>query len=158
MSKLETYKLISQSLIIGIAKIFRSKISLNTLYISYNKYLKLKEHPVEGSLVKELFDELDKLSLQEIDDFSYLTNASLLVYATTVFDTFLTETTKFLFLNNPNSVGEGVKIDYEDILKAESKSKLISSIIDKKTREISFQSFIERIKFITQLSQHEIGR
>jgi hypothetical protein len=83
----------------------------------------------------------------ELESFEYITNVSLLVYATTLLDTFLTDTLRFLFLLFPGAMGsEGLSL--KQVLNAASKTAIVSEAATRKAREVAFGSFPERIKFL----------
>lgn len=102
--------------------------------------------PLTGEHVSVL-QELRKIAFHEYDAFEYVGNFGHLVYATTLLDTFLTDTTRFIFLAIPASVGKAQGITVSDIMAARSTSELLRKAVDKRARELSYKSFIDRIEF-----------
>ena len=60
------------------------------------------------------------------DDWYYVSSASMLVYSTTLIDTFLSETMAFLYALYPKSIGNEAKIPLTEIVEAGSKFAVIN--------------------------------
>jgi hypothetical protein len=98
----------------------------------------------------EVVDRLSEIEYSEFDSFCYITDLSDLVYATAVFDTFLSETTRFLFLRNPAALGSDCQVPLDMVLKARSKPDVLNKLVAKKTREMAYLSLTERMKVLRQ--------
>jgi hypothetical protein len=96
----------------------------------------------------DVFRHLAKIPYQSYDALTYVTDLSLLVYATTLLDTFLSDTTTFLLLKYPHSIGKTQQISIENLIGASSPRQLLVEAASRKTREISFLSFVGRIEFL----------
>ncbi|MBV8545443.1 MAG: hypothetical protein JO093_14700 [Acidobacteria bacterium] len=93
---------------------------------------------------------LRKVTKDQIRALDYVRHISELVYATTLFDTFLTDATRFLFLLQPKSVGKNSAVSLEILLSSNSKSEAITDAVNRKVRELGHASFAARIDTLRQ--------
>ncbi|MDH4203429.1 MAG: hypothetical protein OEV87_11130 [Phycisphaerae bacterium] len=77
--------------------------------------------------------------------FDYITTNSFLIYATTLFDCFLSETMTYLYFLYPGTLGSEKTYTFDMLLQAESKNKLVEDIIKEKVKKMSYRSFNERL-------------
>ena len=70
-----------------------------------------------------------------------------MVYGTTVFDTFLSDSAKFLLLKFPRTLGD-VTIEFSDVIVSDSKESIIQNVVEKKVRSMSFNGFPERLRYL----------
>jgi hypothetical protein len=77
-----------------------------------------------------------------------VTDISHLVYATTLLDTFLTETTIFLFLLIPETMGKNQQVPLRMLINAESRNGALTQAAITRAREISYKSFEDRLEFL----------
>lgn len=103
------------------------------------------DHPL-WSVLKPLLE----IEPREYDSFLYLSDLVYIVYGTTLFDTFLSETTRFLFLNSPAALGDDSQLKLEAVLRARSRFDVLNFVVEKRVRDISFQSFRERLRFLKE--------
>lgn len=82
------------------------------------------------------------------DAFSYLSDLGQLIYATTLLDSFLQDTTLFLFLYKPGSIGVGQSVKVSELLEAKSVADLLAQAAKRRSREVSYLSFEDRIEFL----------
>jgi hypothetical protein len=95
------------------------------------------------------FIKQNRHSFDEFDSFSYVTEASFLVYATAILDTFISDTTLFLFLADPARLAEkGQQILLTDALRAPSRSTLINRLASGRVRSIGQESFRKRLRIL----------
>jgi hypothetical protein len=92
--------------------------------------------------------ELKRVAHYEFDSFRYVWNVSLLVYMTTLLDTFLTDSTLFLLLVHPGAIGKNQSVSLESVLAATSPAQLLNQAALKRAREISFLSFLARAQYL----------
>jgi hypothetical protein len=108
----------------------------------------------EGLPVNEEYAEavaaLRRVTSNDFTALDYVTNITDVVYATTLFDSFLADTTRFMLLMHPKSLGKGVTVTLADLLGSASKMDLVNEVIARKAREISFMSFGSRIDWLKQ--------
>jgi hypothetical protein len=78
----------------------------------------------------------------------YVNNASHLIYATALFDTFLSDVTRFLFLLFPGALGKEQQVKLELVLTSRSKSAIVNGIVARRVRELSYASFGDRLELL----------
>lgn len=91
-----------------------------------------------------------KTSEAQHESFRYISDLSFLVYATTLLDSFLNDTTKFLLLLHPGAIGKDHSIKMDDLLSASSKQEAICIAAQRKVRDISFLSFLARVEYLKE--------
>ena len=92
-----------ESFQLGLLRFHRAESAyarLNLVYLSYQR-----ESAAEG-IPSDMAFNLSKVSPDSYGAHLHVTNVSHLVYSTTLFDTFLNDTTTFLFLLHPESIGK----------------------------------------------------
>jgi hypothetical protein len=87
-------------------------------------------------------------SLEALRD---VTNVSHLLYATALFDTFLSETTRFLFLLIPRAIGEDHPVPMRALLEADARNEAVTSAAHDRAREIGHQPFARRIELLQDI-------
>jgi hypothetical protein len=80
------------------------------------------------------------------DDWYYISSASMLVYSTTLIDTFLSETMAFLYTRYPKSIGSEAKVSLTEIVEAGSKFAVINHAVEKRVRALGFESITFRLQ------------
>src|SRR4030067_3647673 len=75
-------------------------------------------------------------------------NFTFLVYATTLIDTFLNDSTTFLFILYPKSIGKSQQITISKLLTSSSKAEILSDAASRRAREISYLPFKGGIPFL----------
>jgi hypothetical protein len=92
------------SLLTGLLKLAESQVTYLTSQIALIR-LSTADPPIctdgADSRLIELVEELKAIDYPHFDSYRYVGNISLLVYGTAIFDTFLTDTTTFLFVLHP---------------------------------------------------------
>jgi len=96
----------------------------------------------------QVLDHLAHIPLESYDALAYVTNVSHLVYATSLLDTFLSDTTLFLFLLIPQSMGKNQQVPLRTIIETSSRNEALTSAAVGRTREISYLPFPGRIDFL----------
>lgn len=76
------------------------------------------------------------------------TPSTTLVYGTTLFDSFLTDTARFLYLLHPLSVGKDVQVSLGELVNYGSLNEAIEAIANKKVFELGYKSFQDRIEVL----------
>jgi hypothetical protein len=89
--------------------------------------------------------QLDAIRPSSWDAFNYVSRVSHLVYATSLLDTFLTDTTQFLLMLFPSSIGKEFRISISDVIENRSRSALLTAAASRKARELSYATFLDRI-------------
>lgn len=144
-SDFDIYHALTKSIVFGFARLYGTRLASNTLKIAVLKHLIDKK---EGTTSRFAADSgIEDISPQEYDSFCYVSNISLLVYGTTLLDTFLSETTKFLIMRHPKILINEKPVEFGDILKAPSKAALLTDTISNKVRSMSLRSLLDRIDY-----------
>ncbi len=142
------YRRLVSSYIHGFRRFASARIaalSLQTVVLAYQVQprIDVSAHPYADVLRR-----IDEVEPREYAAFEYIYNVSSLVYLTTLLDTFLSDTTKFLLLLHPRAIGSDQVVPLEAILGAKSTSTLLTNAAAKKTREVSYLPFSGRIDFL----------
>lgn len=93
--------------------------------------------------VKHMLVELPE---ERVNSFERVRHSSELVYATALFDTFLTDTTMFLLLMHPRAIGKNSSVPLEVLLASSSRSEAITEAARRKARELAHAGFDARMK------------
>jgi len=147
-ARLRDYNTLASSFVLGLFRLSEARIVALTTAIAL---FRLHSEPPEADGIPRdnaIVDELRRISYSEYDSFRYVTDASLLVYATTLLDTFLTDTTRFLLLLHPDSIGDNQTVSLKSLLSAASTAELITDAALRRAREISYLPFLGRIEFL----------
>jgi hypothetical protein len=143
------YGAIVETYVRGLMRIWGARAVQLTLKIAlFDLHGNAAEHPPEAGEQQRALKELGTITYRDFDAFDYVGDFSHLVYATTVLDTFLTDTTRFLFLIQPASIGESKFATVKDIVAAKSTAELLKAVVDKRAKALSYESFLTRIDFL----------
>jgi hypothetical protein len=93
---------------------------------------------------------LARIPNSSMESLSYVTDVSHLVCATKLFDTFLSETTQFLFLMIPRAIGDTQPVPLRALFEAPSKNEAITLAASARALEISHLPFVARIQFLRE--------
>lgn len=77
----------------------------------------------------------------------YMLNTTQLVYMTTLLDTYITDTTRFLLFMFPQALGRSQSVTMEAVL-SKSRTDLLQEAVTKKAREISYLPFVGRMSYL----------
>jgi hypothetical protein len=144
----ETFLAIAATFSTGLYRLYSARVAalagLVAIYRAHTVALPERDnHPLW-----EVVEEIINLEYQDYDNSRYLSELSFLVYATTLFDTFLTETTRFLFLRHPAALGDDCPIQVDAVLKARSRFDLLNAVVNKRVRSIANEGFPIRIRLL----------
>lgn len=109
---------------------------------------KSAQGPACPPIVQEILNDLAYVSPRDLDDYSYVADVSTLVYATTVFDTYLQDIIELLLFMHPAAVGRSQTVDFSQLLAAQSKTAVVEATIRTKVRALGFETFSERLAFL----------
>lgn len=90
--------------------------------------------------------ELKKVTRYEFERFVYVSDSSHLIYLTALFDTLLTDVTKFLIYRIPGPYESAMSVTYEEVIKAGTYEEVRRKLVDDKARSLSRQSFLKRLR------------
>jgi hypothetical protein len=156
-TNVETYVAVLWSYVYGSIRLNEAELATHRFSISVAKYKAQVGTTSEQTAIPEFLYQFDRMSYREWDAFQYVTALSYLVYATSLLDTFLNDTTKFLLLMHPGAIGKEVKLTTEEILSAKHPLDLIGLAVARKAREISFGSFVQRLSFLHDRFSIKVG-
>ena len=123
------------------ARFFARQVSLVTLQLHDSA----RELPDNFAEIKEL---LAAFRSEYVTSFDYVANISDLIYVTTLFDTFLSDITKFLLLSFPKAAGKNTAVTLESLIDGSSRETLIDLAVSKRARELGFAAFKVRLEFL----------
>lgn len=75
---------------------------------------------------------------------------SLVISTISLLDSFLSDVTRILFLLHPQALPTEKQIKLDDILKAQSKEKIIESIIERHVHELSYKKLEDRVRALAK--------
>jgi len=150
------YLRILASFSLGILRTFRAKFTTSSVAFALG-LLNSSEGPIPGGApipddapAGQALRMLQQIPFRHFDSFMYVSQISLLVYATTLLDTYVSDTTKFLLLLHPGAIGKDHQVSLAAILEAPSTTGIIETAASKKVRELGYIPFPARIEFLRQ--------
>jgi len=146
-TSLNTFTEILKAFRSGMLRLHESELAFHRLALAVKSH-HLLDDPNSTPNGSEALAQLAAIRHSSFDAFSYIGHLSHLIYATSLLDTFLTDTTRFLLMLHPSAIGKDFKISVSDLLTKETKIEILSNAAEKKAREISFGSFLQRIQFL----------
>lgn len=153
---LETYLNIAFSFSQGVVRIWGAEAASERLLRALERFHALGQPDLHGQAAAVL-QHLARVPANSMESLASVTNVSHLVYATTLFDAFLSETTQFLFLLLPYAMGEDQPVPLRALIDAASKSEAITHAALARTRETTYLPFAERIQFLRKTFGLEIA-
>ncbi len=146
---LKCYLTLAYSLTHGLIRIWSAEAASARLACACAEFHTTGREGLDGPGANAL-GHLAKIDFETFDAWSYVTNISHLVYATTILDTFLSDTTLFLFLLFPNSMGKNQQVPLRKVIDARSRTEVITQAAATRTREISYLPFPARLQFLVE--------
>jgi hypothetical protein len=125
-----------------------ARITFNSASIAIVEFHAKKDIDITDNPYKKPLQLIEEVSPSNLNSFLYISFISYLIYSTTLFDTFLSDCTKFLLMLYLNAVGKNQSITVEALLSASSQSELINQAVSRKVREVSYLPFIGRVEFL----------
>jgi len=95
-----------------------------------------------------LVGDYGQMALEDIKLFESVYSQNMLIAGITLFDTFLSDITRFLLLVRPKSIPKDYQVRFHDILKESSVASIITNVVEKTVRTRSYESFRKRIKYL----------
>ena len=142
----EKYKRIAESFLLGYDRLSMARIVTNESIIGFYKMCVDTCRNSKTPSKDSFFSGMINTNHTEFAAFEYITTTSFLVYATALLDSFISDSTIFLYLLHPKAIDSKYEIPFESVLRTKSKNELIEHIIKEKTRKLSYSSFLDRIK------------
>ncbi len=122
-----------------------SRLSLAWMSFNFEKEMSISDNPF-----RECLEQLAKIPKESFDSYTYIEDISHLVYATTLLDSFLYDTTLFLLLKFPRTMSVNRQVSFDTVLSAQSVFAVINETASKKAREVAFSTFIERLDYLNE--------
>lgn len=145
----DTYAHVIGSFQIGMVRLWSAEAAYARLVVALLEYRSLDAADIAAAGAHQcVIENLAKIQYDSYDALVYVTDLSLLVYATTLLDTFVTDTTTFLLLKYPKAIGKAQQIPIDNLIAASSPRQLLSEAAARKAREVSYLSFPARIEFL----------
>jgi hypothetical protein len=101
----------------------------------------------DDKLVFDVVGDYGEIKPENIEQFIHTYSKNMLITAFTLFDTFLSDTTRFLLLIHPNVI-EDRKVRMRDILNCKSMAEVIDEEVVRVIRGLSIESHRKRIKYL----------
>ncbi len=152
---LETYLNIAFSFSRGVVRIWGAEAASARLLCALKEFQSLDHSSVQGPAAAVL-GHLAGIPYNSIDSIVHVSNVSHFLYAATLFDTFLSETTQFLFLLLPRAMGEEQPVPLRALIDAASKREAIAQAASARAREVGYLPFAARIQFLRETFGLEI--
>lgn len=151
---IQTYRYVLSSFLRGLERLSVVQVAFSSTVIAT-----LEAHGAEFAEAADATSNTDTpyarvtsplrtITEEELQEFEYFHATSELVLATSLLDTFLSETTRFLFLLHPASIGKNSSITLDSLLRSTSKTQLIAEAAERRTRELAFLGFEARLEFL----------
>jgi hypothetical protein len=141
----DTFTAILSAFHIGSLRLNEAELAALRLSVAVVKYHTSDEVKSERANYPKAVAQLDAIRPSSWDAFNYVSRLSHLVYATSLLDTFLTDTTQFLLMLFPSSIGKEFRISISDVIEKSSRSDILAAAASKKARELSYATFLERL-------------
>jgi len=97
--------------------------------------------------LREALAVFDPATPSQYDAYLYVTPLTLLIYYTTLLDTFLQDTVEFLLFLHPNAIGN-VEVSFREVLSASSHQDIVNKAVKRTVREVGFLSFAGRLAWL----------
>lgn len=146
---MNSYLAVTYSFAQGLIRFWGAEAASSRLMCAFTVFHATSKPGLDGPAA-EVLGHLDHIPYSSYDALAYVTNISHLVYATTLLDTFLTDTTLFLFLFFPQSMGKNQQVPLRSVIEATSKNDALTHAAIARSREISYLAFSDRIQFLRE--------
>jgi len=146
----DVYGRIVASFHLGHLRFWRAEAAAARLIVALLEFRAQPRTDFTSHTYRSVLENLAKIPYDSYDALAYVTNVSHLVYATTLLDSFLSDTTLFLLLKFPRVMGEKRHVLLGSILQGSSIHSVITKEATSKTRETSFLPFPARVQFLRE--------
>ncbi len=104
-----------------------------------------------NSVEQSIRENISQIKPDQIECYKYISDCAHLIYIISVFDSLLSDVTRFLIMRHPRTIKESINANYDQIFAATSLASLRNTVIDAKVRTLSYESFKDRIKVIKKM-------
>ena len=143
---IRSYVAICQTFLEGVVRLVDSQVAFMTVMNGFTGYREriAKTEPEDGPYA-DILRPFEEVSLKQFWSAQYVHTISNLIYAASLFDTFLNESTIFLLLLIPEAIGKAYQVPIRSLIDGQSRSSILTEVAKQKARDISFKSFKERL-------------
>jgi hypothetical protein len=146
-----TYAAICQTFAEGVVRLIDAECAFCEIMHGLTTYKAITdEKKQEQGHFAEVFVHFDAVSPSQFWAAQYIDVVSTLVYASSLFDTFLNETTIFLFLLIPSAMGKNHQVPLRSLIEGQSRSAILAEVAKQRGKEVSYKSFAERLRFLRE--------
>jgi hypothetical protein len=142
----KSYESIAFSFSRGLVRLWGAEAASARLMCALGAFHRSDNAGIDGS-AKSILEHLAKIEYSSYESLAYVTDVSHLVYATSLLDTFLFDTTLFLFLLFPQAMGKNQQVPLSTLIDAASRNDAITKAAVARAREISYLPFVARVQF-----------
>jgi len=146
---LETYLNVASSFSRGVNCIWTAEDASVGLLCAMTEFRTSGRPSGEGAAAGVLH-HLARIPSNSMESLAYVTDVSYLMCATRLFDTFLSETTQFLFLMVPRAIGDTQPVPLRALFEASSRNEAITLAASARALEISHLPVVARIQFLRE--------
>lgn len=144
-----TYVAICRTFLDGIVRVVEAQVAFTSLMRSFAAYrAKTVKAEMDDEVLAEILAGFDKVSLDQFWAAQYVNAISTLVYMASLFDTFLNESTIFLFLLIPDAMGKSYQVPLKSLIDGRSRGSILTEVAKQRAREVSYISFKDRLSFL----------
>jgi hypothetical protein len=143
-----TYVAIVTTFMVGYIRFLEAQLASEQLVGALLKFRTQPSRNIVGNEFEAVLDNIRSVKRRAFQSFEYVTDISHLVYATSLLDTFLTETMIFLFMLVPDAMGKNQQVPLRTLIDATSRSSVLKQAAIARAREISYKSFEDRLDFL----------
>lgn len=144
-----TYKRLYLALTQGHVRLYDALIASSRLTLACAlTFATEREKGSENAREARILPIIENIGQEALDGFTYVERVSHLVYATTLLDTFLLETTTFLFMMFPHAMGKSHQIPIKMLIESTSRSSALTQAAHARARDVSFKTLGDRIQFL----------
>lgn len=140
---------VALSFVSGLIRLWGAEAASARLMCALTQFHASGKRGLDGESA-EILRNLDKIPRSSYESLAYITDVAHLVYATTLLDTFLSDTTLFLLLLHPGSIGKNQQVSLQLLLDASSRSEAIAQAAAARAREIGYLPFAGRLQYLRE--------
>jgi len=147
-SAADIYGTILHSFVLGVLRLWEAEAAAARLNLALLEFHQKGAASVEENAYADSLGNLARIQYSSFDSLVYVTNVSHLVYATTLLDTFLNDTTLFMFLMFPQAMGKNQQVPLATLLAHGSRNQVVTDTAVRRAREVSYLPFGARVAFL----------
>ncbi len=150
-SDLESYAKISSAFPRGALRLWSAIATSLRLQIALVNFHGIEKNKIPADLLQlRVGTALSSISPPEFDAYCAVTALSQLVYATALFDSYITDTTRFLLIRDPLKLGIRSPVSWETFLNTRARVPTITEAVTRRAREVAFWPFLRRIEYLNK--------